>query len=102
MASKVAYREPVDPGMKKTFASEFLYNPDKSGQHCHSATLMEAAGGDLFAGWYAYREQEYQGGHSRPGAKTVWRNQLDCQQEYPTGAQLFSRKSGPPLISGIS
>ena len=50
----------MDPGVKKTFASEFLYNPDKTGQHWHSATLMQAAGGDLSAGWYAHHEQEYQ------------------------------------------
>jgi predicted neuraminidase len=38
--------------------SDFLYNPGGGTPQCHSATIVETAGGDLLTVWYAYPEKE--------------------------------------------
>lgn len=41
--------------------SEFLYNPDGCGLHCHAPSLLTTRTGTVLAVWYAYQAEEHIG-----------------------------------------
>lgn len=41
--------------------TNFLHNPNSTGNHCHCPTILETQSGNLLVAWYAYPDQEHIG-----------------------------------------
>lgn len=64
----------------KHLGSQFLYNPEGVGLHCHASALHEMPDGGLIAAWYAYSEKEHLDAKlilaRRPVGEAYWRKSV--------------------------
>ena len=75
--------------------AHFLYNPAGLGLHCHGASLLQTAAGDLMATWYAYPDAEHVDGTlvvaRRPRGADAWQ-----PSDTPLAGSKYS--AGNPLL----